>query len=393
MSSTTRTRRAQCAVLLVLVGAWTGRPNRAGAGDDDPEDQPVQPIESAVDYAPNGVPDFGQCRAAWSRPGSPGQWTHAGPVAVADALWWLDSIHEPGVVAPPQLSDGHRLVTAYPVFGPGHDDHDPANLGPLIEDLAMRDNTEGVLRRDGTRGTRWEDLRSGTANYVASRVAGTWIVESLDQWDAVWAADQHRRGAALVALLGVWEQKALGFGRVGGHYAAVAGIAGPRLLLADPLADRGDESDGRWVPPDPARHSCRNDPSGHDDAAVLSHDAYMLGDAGLPGGRPVLSGYFTLETQGEAAAFAGQNPADFLSGFEELWEGGHVWMAVDALMAIGPRSTAAPTSTPTPVGTDTPDPATLTATASPSPTSSAQATQWTTVTLFLPYGGARRATE
>jgi hypothetical protein len=134
--------------------------------------------------------------------------------------------------------------------------------------------------------------------------------------------------------------------RVGGHYATVVALEGDVVVLADPLADRGDTVGGRWVPPDPSRHSCREDPAAHDDAAVLSHDAYVLADAGLPG-RPALAGYFTLETEGEAAAFAGQNPADYLSPYNAPWTGGHVEMAIDALLAFSPATTLDPTATPT----------------------------------------------
>ncbi len=65
-----------------------------------------------ADYAPAGLPDFDQQQADWLAPDSR-QWTHDGPAALADLLWWRDAAAEPGATAPPAVADGHRLVEAY----------------------------------------------------------------------------------------------------------------------------------------------------------------------------------------------------------------------------------------------------------------------------------------
>jgi hypothetical protein len=281
-----------------------------------------------ADYAPVGLPDFSQCRRGWSRPaaqaGRPAQWTVAAPVALADALWWLDSRAEPGRAAPPAVSDGHGLVTFYPVFGRAKDDHDPANLGSLVEDLALRLGTDG--RGGGERrGTAWDGLLGGLRDYLSSRrLEESYALATRVAPDAAWLRREADQGAAMVAALGVWERQDDGWRRVGGHYAAVAGVApdggeaagadGPvpgALALADPLADQVAQTGrGRMVPPDAALHSCRLAPAAHDDAAVVAHDGYALevppSESPLPDRRLVLAGYFGLEAMGEAAAFVGQ---------------------------------------------------------------------------------------
>ena len=61
---------AATAVAAALAGGFTLLPATATTRSED---------TGYVDYAPNGMPDFSQCRPEWSQPGSPGQWTYAGP--------------------------------------------------------------------------------------------------------------------------------------------------------------------------------------------------------------------------------------------------------------------------------------------------------------------------
>jgi hypothetical protein len=325
---------------------------------------------SYSDYAPVGMPDFSQCRPEWSQPGTPGQWTYAGPVALADVLWWLDSAAEPDPQPPGTPSDGYPLVTAYPVFGPAVDDHNTANLFPLVEDLAGRAGTDGRGRPALTRGTRWEDLVAATDGYLqARRLMSAYHLVTVGAPAPAWLAEQVSMGAGAVVLLGVWEAQEDGWRRVGGHYAAVAGFDGETasLALADPLADTAAlGGTGRAIPPDSAVHSCREAPRAHDDAAVVTHDAYPLrATAGLPDGRYILDGYFRPDNEHEAAAFQGQNPMAALKPWSAGWRRGHVVMALDAALAIVPSAghpantelppTAPPTvAPPTATATDTP---------------------------------------
>lgn len=320
------------------------------------------------DYAPSGMPDFSQCRPEWSRRGAagePGQWTFAGPAAVADALWWLDSVAEPDPRPPGIAHDGHALVTFYPVFGPVRDDHDVANLRPLIEDMAFRADTDGRRTSQAVRGTRWEALVAAARDYIASRrLAAVYAVDAIGAPDAGWIGDRIDRGSGIVLGLGVWELQDGAWRRVGGHVAAIAGWAPPggadpgagAIALSDPLADGAALGEsGRAMPPGPDVHSCRTAPRAHDDAAVVSHDAYDLAaDPPLPGGRRVLDGYFMPATYHEAAAFQGQNPpSPDVEPFRSDWRRGPVVMAIDAALAIVPAAGARPTATAITTATST----------------------------------------
>lgn len=316
------------------------------------------------DYAPSGVPDFSACRPEWSRraaePNQPGQWTFSAPTALADVLWWLDSRAEPNAAPPPAVRDNHALVTAYPAFGPPRDDHDIENLGPLIEDLAVRVNTDNRGQPGAVRGTAWESFVHGTEDYVASRrIKSGYSVASTVRPSGAWLRSQFTRGAGVVVLIGVWEQSGAEWRRVGGHYAALAGAdaQGEAVALADPVYDQSvwPDNGGRMVPADGAVHSCRNAPHGHDDAAVLSHDRYALfPPQGLADGEWALAGYFRPETFGDGAAFAGQNPAEFLAAASGAWQRGVLIGALDAALAVQPRGG----EPGPPTATDAPPPAT-----------------------------------
>jgi len=351
-----------------------------------------------IDYAPSGVPDFSQCRAAWSRPGEPGQWTYAAPTALADALWWLDSVAEPAPRPPATPSDGHGLVTFYPVFGPARDDHAAANVAPLVEDLAFRVNTDGRRQGDAVLGTRWEDLVAGARKYVDDRrLGGRYQTQTAWAPDVAWVQARAARNAGIVLLLGVWEDQDGEWRRVGGHYAAVAGVGegSDWLALADPLADGAAlGGPGRAVPPDAGPHGCRTAPLAHDDAGIVAHDAYRLaGEPGLPGGRAVLADYFTAASAGEAAAFRGQNPAAGLAGHAAAWRRGAVVMAMDAALAIVPAAAPEPSASAPPEATATATASatdgTPTAPSTPRPTTTPGATvtiTWPTVGPSATFG-------
>jgi len=136
------------------------------------------------DYAPSGVPDFDQ-RQMGTYPWVDkwGAWSHCGPVAVADSLWWLDSEFEPHPVPPPVTNDGFPLVRAYGAW----DDHAPQNLPPLVEHLAFLMDTDG--RRTGLvhSGTNVNDMQAGLAHYLSwsgvnppGDVNGDGVVDPLD---------------------------------------------------------------------------------------------------------------------------------------------------------------------------------------------------------------------
>ena len=336
------------------------------APNEEPESLTASPIErlrlAYVDYSPNGMPDFSTCRPEWSlpptEPGNPGQWTHAAPVALANALWWLDSRAETAGTPPPAVADTHALVTAYPYFGPRRDDHVGDTVGPLVRDLAARANTDGLLKPIDGRGTAWNDFVAGAQDYVASRkLDSQYQVEVRRASDFAWIEEHGAEDAAVVLLLGAWEQGAEGWGRIGGHYVTVAGEGtGERIWLSDPLGDRAAEAGtGRTWPSSPEEHSCREAPRSHDDAAMISHDTYQLDTTlDLPDGRSVLRGYFDSTRASEVMAFAGQNSDPVTEAFATSWRGGIPFMAIDAALAIVPRIAPGTLPSATPEATGAP---------------------------------------
>jgi hypothetical protein len=133
-----------------------------------------------LDYAPSGMPDFDQRH--WTNFGT---WSHCGPVAVANSLWWYDSAYEINTTPPPTIIDNFNLVTSY---NPGGwDDHDPLNVQPFVEHLAHLMDTDG--RRTGLLhlGTNVTDMETGVAQYLSwsgvnpqGDVDGNGIVDATD---------------------------------------------------------------------------------------------------------------------------------------------------------------------------------------------------------------------
>jgi len=137
-----------------------------------------------VDYAPSGVPDFDQRQGGtYQWKDQWGAWSHCGPVAVANSLWWLDSEFEPNPIPPPIINDGFPLVQTYGQW----DDHSPLNVPWLVEHLAYLMDTDG--RRTGLihSGTNVHDMEAGLAHYLSwtgvnpkGDVNGDGIVDQLD---------------------------------------------------------------------------------------------------------------------------------------------------------------------------------------------------------------------
>jgi len=122
---------------------------------------------SYPDYAPSGMPDFDQRQGGsyqWKDPAG-GRWSHCGPVAVANSLWWLDSEFESNTIPPPTVIDNYPLVQAY--GGPPWDDHDPQNVAPLVEHLAYLMDTDGLRTGIAKLGTNVFDMQAGITHYLS----------------------------------------------------------------------------------------------------------------------------------------------------------------------------------------------------------------------------------
>lgn len=120
---------------------------------------------SSADYAPSGMPDFDQRQWGTYNWSNFGIWSHCGPVAAANSLWWYDSAYETDTTPPPALTDNFNLTTSY---NPGvWDDHDPQNVQPFVEHLAYLMDTDGRRTGQPHLGTNVTDLQTGIAQYLA----------------------------------------------------------------------------------------------------------------------------------------------------------------------------------------------------------------------------------
>ena len=233
-----------------------------------------------LDYAPNGMPDFDQKAAAHWADGA-GNWSHCGPVAVANCLWWFDSKFEPNPIDPRPFAstpanDSYDLVTAYGAW----DDHDTLNVVPLVDELAMFMNTNnpGVGF-----GTDIDSLVSGTRQYIASKGLSAEYNDSLYQWPSYsLIRDEVLQSYDVILLLGIYSD--LGGGnccRIGGHYVTVAGVCTTdfKICISDPFFDVLEGE-----PPAGSAHGA----TVHNDAFNISgphgqiqHDQYSLSAAGF----------------------------------------------------------------------------------------------------------------
>ena len=253
-----------------------------------------------VDYAASGMPDFDQKQADWHHSEETSTWTHCAPVAVADALWWLDSVSELGGVAPPQTSDGYELVGSYGSW----DDHDPKNVAPLVSDLASRMSTQ----TDGERpGTSILSLAPALQAYIAEKGLqdsheATLIVSPTFEQLRSWV----QRGDGVVLLLGFWEYQGDRWVYLGGHYVAVAGTEplNRYVGVCDPFRDAWEAGEallGRT----PVHHDYPHSADLHNDAQYVSQDAYRTVDGQGPGGAITLEGY--VPAFSGVPNFVGQN--------------------------------------------------------------------------------------
>jgi hypothetical protein len=321
------------------------------------------------DYAPSGMPDFDERQwGTYNWTDNTGAWSHCGPVAVANSLWWMDSKYESlnsstPPVPPPIISDDFCLVTSY---SPGvWDDHDPQNVQPLIEHLAYLMDCDGLRTNPGNwSGTFVFDMEAGIAQYLSwsgvnplGDVNGDGVVNGTDQTIVNNAMGTSPGHAGWNVAADIWPETVTGpytadnvidandmnlvlsnMGKTGffyehtvdaeckteffgyieeeveksqdvvlllgiycdghreyGHYITVAGVNSStmELLISNPIRDEFEagKTPGRspvphWPhpPPEPPYTT-------HNNASLVSHDAYTV----VPSGHPVyhwaLEGY------------------------------------------------------------------------------------------------------
>jgi hypothetical protein len=241
--------------------------------------QPAYP-----DYAPSGMPDFDEKQLGFGAGSGSGVYTWCGPVAVANSLWWLDSEYESRMFAnpvpPPTYSDHFPLVTNYTS---GLDDHDPNNVFPLVTNLAILMDTDGLQSKDGHMGTRWENLENGTRYYIKQQGLDQYF-EVHDQSfpDFNWVSSQVLVSQGVELFLELKQWTGSGWANLtsipsfeAGHFVTLAGVnvTTGQVLISDPYQNAYElgTAPGR----SPVAHVDANT-AVHNNASLVSQDAYNM---------------------------------------------------------------------------------------------------------------------
>jgi len=286
--------------------------------------------DNAVDYAPSGMPDFDQKQADWHDGASPQVWTHCGPVAVVDVLWWLDSWSEPGSSAPPAVHDGHALITSLGDW----DDHDVQNVVPVVNDLAARLDTHTSGERPGTDVSSLVPALQTYLEDIGLQDAYTVTMASSPSFGQLFTWVQ--KGSGVVLLLGFWEWQGDRWIYLGGHYVAVAGAepVNRYIALSDPFRDAfeaGEAVLGR----SPVTHAYPHGVDVHNDAQYVSQDAYRVVATEGPGGMWALNGYVHYpNAYHQVRNFIGQNVTPDLGSYRGDYEGAAITTKVDYAIVL-----------------------------------------------------------
>ncbi len=280
-----------------------------------------------TDYAPAGLPDFDQRQSKWRNP-TTGRWSYDAATAMADLLWWRDSLEEPGNTAPPAVSDGYGLVQAYSTW----DDHDSRNVRPLISDLATRMSID-----QHHPGADLDDVVQGAKTYLGTVGMGEKYTLALRRSPSFdWVRAEVKQQHQVMLLLGFWELQPTGWKRIGGHYVAVAGAScnGDAITFSDPARDGAEMGwPGRVVPPG-HQHDAASPHTLHNDAAYISHDGYGIMRTATGWGP---QGY--VRNYAEIENFAGLNFSPQLEAARaNAYLGGEIVTLVDYALVLAPRS-------------------------------------------------------
>ncbi len=286
------------------------------------------------DYALRGVSDFDQKQASLYAGAAPQIWTHCGPVALANALWWLDSRYEPNPVPPPTLHDALPLVRTF--GGGAWDDHDAQNTVPLIGDWADRLGTQEAGQQVGTDiaavapAVRDYLAEVGLQQTYTVTVVASPSFEQLLSW-------AHRESGVLL-LLGFWEDQGDRWVYLGAHYATLAGAEplNRYVAISDPYRDAWEAGEcalGRAG----ATHSYPHESDLHNDAGYASHDAYRMLETTGPGGVGALENY--VPAFAGVPNFARQNVAGDYASYLGSYSGSPlITTKVDFAVVLARRS-------------------------------------------------------
>jgi hypothetical protein len=268
------------------------------------------------------MPDLDQQQDDWQAADDPSTWTHCGPVAMADVIWWLDSSLETSTTPPPTVTNTSLLLSPYGNW----DDHDPRNVVPLVNDLAARLDTNGVHSGQPHLGTDIAAVVPALQDYLMQQgLRSKYRVDLVRSPSFEQLAGWVRHGDSVIVYLGLWQNQGTQWIYFGGHYVVVAGAEPNNRLLAicDPFRDAYEAhllAQGRRG----VAHEYPHATDVHNDVRYASQDAYAVGAALRPGGAHVLTDYgFVREGQPDhLAPLMGQNPAAELEPLRGEYSGG-----------------------------------------------------------------------
>lgn len=288
-----------------------------------------------VDYAPAGMPDFDQKQDAWQN--FLQRWSHCGPVALANCLWWFDSKFETTLIPPPAVNDHYPLVQSYATMPPFWDDHDPLNAMPFIDSLARYCGTN-VAFPPPLSGTAMINMYAGVNNWLnKTGLSSKYTVTLVEQPTYELIYGEVSRSQDVILLLGFYEPQGPPVCcRLGGHYVTVAGVCTtePAICISDPWFDLHEGE-----PPAGSAHGS----AVHNDARFVSgphgtihHDKYTVTPPMAPcpvPGQAMLPSY-PIGSSG-IVNFEFQNPFD--PGVQHCqYLGGPIFTVIEAALVICP---------------------------------------------------------
>jgi hypothetical protein len=294
-------------------------------------------------------------------------WTWCAPLAAANSIWWFDSKYEPNAVPPPTKSDGFPLVKSYnSSVWDDHDPRNVKPFVEHLAYLMDTDGMRTKLYHDGTtvwdmqagitQYLSWSGVnplgdvdgngivdqndvaivqaamgsKPGDANWNMSAdiwpetVTGPYTADNvINQTDLDLVNDnlgktglfyEHTTGLYpsfsyieeevercqdVVLCLGFYQHGI----RDGGHFVTVAGVNSTyyQLLISNPIRD--DYETGVTPGRSPVAHPYPHDSTIHNNASLVSQDAYTIVYNAV-GGYWALLGYFTDPTWEARIEFA-----------------------------------------------------------------------------------------
>ncbi len=257
---------------------------------------------SYPNYAPSGMPDIDQKQEGWIDPVYD-SWSFCGPTALANILWYLDSIYSNSGL-PGDGQDNFPLVSDFqppntPDPGPYTDDHNynnvndlvtpwdqPRNIfgNELVEKLAWEVDTNGCRTKLAKFGTSARDLYHGCTKWMKNNGLDAFFKVELQQSSLGGEQDvsktpsvrtgkllsvglefeqfaaQIEAGSYAAILIFIYDHQGE---YIFGHWITVAGInkTEHRIIVSDPYFDRENPT---------------NDPLLHNNVAIVSHDQYHI---------------------------------------------------------------------------------------------------------------------